>query len=362
MKKNRILIVFISILIFLTSCAPIENQEAARVEESEDTVIDFAGRLVEIPEEIDSIAALYTVVGHVIIMLDEGDKITASSNGLKRDKLILNMEPHIEDIYLPKSGGVVNIEELLNSEPDMIFVDIPIYWNKDELDKIEKLGVPYYVLEFNSMEEQKDLVRDVGKILNRKEEADEYIDLYDEIIELTQKTVENIPEDERIRVYHSINEAVRTSAEGTITNQWLEMSGLVNVAQEDDLRQDEDKYLTSLEDILKWNPEVILTNEPATYDYIKVQDNFQSLDAVINDKVHLLPTGISRWGHSTSIETPLAMLWVLKNIYPEYSEDVDLIGYTRRFYRELFDYELTDEQINNILAGVDMRKAKDLEE
>jgi iron complex transport system substrate-binding protein len=362
MKKNKILIIFISVLIILTSCAPVENEETPMVEETEDTVIDSVERLVEIPEEIDSIAALYTVVGHVIIMLEEGDKITASSNGLKRDKLILNMEPHIEDIYLPKSGGIVNIEELLNSEPDMIFVDIPIYWNKDELDKIEKLGVPYYVLEFNSMEEQKDLVRDVGKILNRKEEADEYIDLYDEIIELTQRTVENIPEEERVRVYHSINEAVRTSAEGTITNQWLEMAGLVNVAQEGDLRQDEDKYFTSLEDILKWNPEVILTNEPATYDYIKEQDNFQSLDAVLNDKVYLLPTGISRWGHSTSLETPLAMLWVLKNIYPEYSEDVDLIGYTRRFYSELFNYDLTDEEIDNILAGVDMRKAKDLED
>ncbi len=85
------------------------------------------------------------------------------------------------------------------------------------------------------------------------------------------------------------------------------------------------------------------------------------MEAVLNDDVYLLPTGISRWGHSTSLETPLAMLWALKTLYPEYSESIDLKSYTKMFYEELFEYDLTDEELESILRGVDMRRAKNLE-
>lgn len=370
MKRNKkislMLAAIVILSMILSSCSPSEPSQVKAPEEpvnpNLETVIDSAGRTVYIPEEIDSISALYTVAGHIIIMLDEGDTITSCSNGLKRDKLILNMEPSINDIYLPKVGGIVNIEELLNSAPDIILLDAPLYWNKGELEKIENLNIPYYVVEFNSMDEEKKLVQDIGKIIGRDEAAQEYIDFYDEVLALVDETVAAIPEDEKRQVYHAINEAVRTSATNTITAEWVERSGLVNVATDNSLTKDEDKYYTTLEDILKWNPEVIIANDPGAHQYIKTQVAWKNIEAVLNDDVYLLPTGISRWGHSTSLETPLAMLWALETLYPEYSEGIDLKEYTKRFYEELFEYALTDEELDAILKGVDMRRAKNLEE
>jgi iron complex transport system substrate-binding protein len=295
-------------------------------------------------------------------MLDEGDMITSCSNGLKRDKLILSMEPSINDIYLPKVGGVVNIEELLNSDPDIILIDAPLFWNKGEIEKIENLNIPYYVVEFNSIDEEKKLVEDIGKIIGREAAAKEYVAFYDEILALVEETVATIPYDERRNIYHSINEAVRTSASNTITSEWVEKSGLNNVAADNSLTKDEDKYYTTLEDILKWNPEVIIANDSGAYKYIKENVAWKNMEAVLNDDVYLLPTGISRWGHSTSLETPLAMLWALKTLYPEYSKSIDLKSYTKIFYEELFEYNLTDEELESILSGVDMRKAKNLED
>lgn len=217
-------------------------------------------------------------------------------------------------------------------------------------------------MEFNSIDEEKKLVKDIGKIIGREEEAQEYIAFYDEILSLVDETVASIPEDERRVVYHAINEAVRTSATNTITAEWVEKAGLVNVAADNSLTKDEDKYYTTLEDILKWNPEIIIANDPGAHGYIKENVAWKNIEAVLNDDVYLLPTGISRWGHSTSLETPLAMLWALETLYPEYSESIDLKAYTRRFYEELFEYELTEEELEAILKGVDMRRAKNLED
>lgn len=369
MKNNitkSIVLTILLLSLFLTSCTNGETTSSSVAEKpinpNLETVIDSAGRTVYIPEEIESISALYTVSGHIIIMLDEGNKITSCSNGLKRDKLILSMEPSIEDIYLPKVGGIVNIEELLNSDPDILFIDAPLYWNKGELEKIENLKIPYYVVEFNSIEEEMKLVENIGKILGKESEAKEYVDLYEEILTLVENTVTTIPESKRKQVYHSINEAVRTSSSNTITAEWVEKSGLINVAADSSLKKDEDKYYTTLEDILKWNPQVIIANDSGAYKYIKENVAWKNIEALLNDDVYLLPTGISRWGHSTSLETPLAMLWALKTLYPEYSESIDLKSYTRRFYQELFEYNLTNEELESILLGVDMRRAKNLED
>ena len=39
------------------------------------------------------------------------------------------------------------------------------------------------------------------------------------------------------------------------------------------------------------------------------------------------------------------------NAMPEYFEDIDMKEETKRFYSEIWNYELTDEQVTNILEG-----------
>lgn len=373
MKHNvKFLALFLIIILAVCGCTkqePSTNNESTEQKTdmqggaSEDIQIyvDGVGREVRVPKQINSISALYTVVGHIVIMLDQGELVTSCSKGLKRDILILHMVPQIEDIYMPKNSGNINIEELLRSEPDIIFIDAPTYWDKTQMETIEKLDIPYYVIDFNSMQEEINIVRDIANILGSQEEGQRYIDFYEKAIKQADQIVSSIPEDKKLTVYHSINEAVRTSPEGTLTAEWLEKAGCINVALDKEIAKSEDKYYTTLEDILLWNPEVILVNEPDTYDYIKRMKAWENIDAVKNEHTFLLPTGVSRWGHATSLETPLAILWTLKTIYPEYSKGIDIEKITKDFYLDLFEYELSEEEVIKILRGYDMRKAKELE-
>jgi iron complex transport system substrate-binding protein len=49
-------------------------------------------------------------------------------------------------------------------------------------------------------------------------------------------------------------------------------------------------------------------------------------------EVYQIPIGITRWGHPSSFETPLAILWLMKLLYPG-SFEVDMIRKSGLFTR-----------------------------
>jgi iron complex transport system substrate-binding protein len=120
------------------------------------TVTDSAGRVVEVPESVERIACLYAFSGHVVAMLGRGDSIVAVVQGLKRDILLNEIVPAIGDALVPYASDKVNIEELVRSEPDLIFIQLATYLDEREREKIEKLNVPYFVVDFNSVDTQID--------------------------------------------------------------------------------------------------------------------------------------------------------------------------------------------------------------
>jgi iron complex transport system substrate-binding protein len=82
------------------------------------------------------------------------------------------------------------------------------------------------------------------------------------------------------------------------------------------------------------------------------------VSAVKNKRVYQMPIGISRWGHPGSLETPLALLWTAKTIYPDYFRDIDIFAETKTFYKRFFNYELGDALVRQMLTGQGMRLDK----
>lgn len=361
MVKIRNLIIFslciVMISTLLIGCT--KNQVETELEKVETIIVtDCIDREVEVPKIIDKIGCLFAVSGHVVTMLGEGEKIVAVNNGLMRDKLLLDICPSILDAVVPKVSGSINIEELAKVKPDIVFVEIDVIKYKGEAEKFDKFGIPYFVVDFNNIEEQQEMIRKVGKVLGKEVKADNYIYFYNQCIEMVSEKTNEIPLDQRINIYHSVNEATRTDAPNTLPADWTEVAGANNVSVNKELKFVDNKYFASLEQILLWNPEVILVNEDGVEEYILTNKQWENLDAVKNEKVYLLPNGVSRWGHHNSIETPLAILWTSKKLYPDRFVDIDLKKITKDFYKEFFSYELTDEEIERILNGKGMREIK----
>ena len=82
------------------------------------------------------------------------------------------------------------------------------------------------------------------------------------------------------------------------------------------------------------------------------------MDAAKAGNVFQMPIGISRWGHPGSLETPLAVLWTAKTLYPDLFRDIELKKELKYFYKTFFDYDLSKKMVEQVLAGRGMRLTK----
>ncbi|NLW90141.1 MAG: ABC transporter substrate-binding protein [Syntrophomonadaceae bacterium] len=360
--KNSILIIA-AILIILSGLiywwSPDKKNPEKTAEESSITLTDTLGRKVSVPRKIERVACLYAFTGHVTVMLGQGEKIVAVPGGLKRDVLLNQICPTIKNASVPSSNESINIEELLRVKPDLVLINRQTGINKDETAKLDRFDLPYLVIDFQSMEEQRRAVNIIGKVLSAEKEALAYSEYYLDCIKRVSERVKDIPEDQRLRVYHSVNEATRTDPPNSLPADWMKTAGLINVSVNQTLRLIEGKNFASLEQILLWDPEVILVNEPGVAEYILKNTQWSSLNAVKTQKVYQMPVGISRWGHPGGLETPLALLWTAQLLYPEQFMDMDIKQESRTFYKEFFDLQVDDATLDRILAGQGMRLTRE---
>jgi iron complex transport system substrate-binding protein len=322
------------------------------------TVTDSVGRVVEVPEGVKRIACLYAFSGHVVAMLGAGDDIVAVVQGLKRDILLNEVVPTIGGALVPFASDKVNIEELVRSQPDLVFIQLSTYQDQGEREKLDKLKVPYFVVDFDSIASQMNTIEMMGKAIGKGDKAKKYTAYYQNALARVANVVDKIPAAQRVKIFHSVNEATRTDAPDTLPADWTRVAGVINVSVGEQLRFADNKHYANLEQIYLWDPDAILVNEDAAYEYITTNANWASLRAVKNHKVHKMPNGISRWGHQGSLETPLAVLWAARTFYPDRFQNLDMRQETRSFYQTFFNYPLDDDGAERVLAGLGMRQPK----
>lgn len=325
---------------------------------SNTTITDGTGRQVTLSTNPQRIACLCPEAAHILAMLGCGSRIVAVPNGVKRDVLLNEICPAIQEAAVPRTSGSINIEELNRVQADLVLLRSDAIQTSGERQKLEISQIPYLLIEYDTMEEQQDMIAMIAEAVGAEDKAQAYNQYYRQCIERVQRQVQNIPQDMRWRVFHSINEATRTDTRGTLGDQWLTVCGAINVSVNEKLKMVEGEHYASLEQILLWNPDFILANDGNVVNYINGNSQWSALEAVKKQQVHALPNGISRWGHPSSMEIPLVILWTAQLLYPNYFEDIDMLGEMRCFYQEFFGLELADGKLAQILSSQGMREPK----
>lgn len=361
-RKYFNIIAILLVILVLQGCALKQGDKSTggldENSQSPVTVVDYLGREVTISKPISRIACGYAYTGHVVTMLGRAEDIVAVVGGLQRDKVLTSTYPHIKDLPVPFSSGTVNIEELLMTQPDIVFLRSDTASNDSVTSKLDQLKIPYVAIEFSSMEEQMESISIIGQVIGAEEKANRYIDYYKKVIEDTQKVSSTIKDEEKVKLYHSVNEAVRTDIKDSLPADWIGVTAGINVSIKDELKTSGDKSFASLEQIYLWDPDIIIANESGVPDYMLSNEQWASLRVVKDKKVYQIPNGISRWGHPGSLETPLAILWTSKLLYPQYFEHINMEEVTKNYYEEFFNITLDKEEVKEILKGQGMREAK----
>jgi len=321
------------------TAAPAAEMPAAA---SKRTITDMAGRTVELPEKIEKIATFGSigVLNAFVELMGQGSKICndMSASFTKTDKWAMQYQfaPQIKGAPVFENGNEIAIETVLQTEPDVCFA-----MTKDTVEYLAKNGLNAVYLSWTKPEDVKAAVTLMGEIFGEQDIAKDYIAYFDKIVAEAASLTADITQKKNV-LYGSVTEFKQPHI---IAEWWIKQAGGVSVT--DNGRGDEALTYT-LEDLLKWNPDVIFLSADQIAD-IKKDDKLKDITAVKNGAMYVVPTVAHVWGNRT-VEQPLTILWAINKLYPDVMPADKLKEEIRYFYSHFFLYEMNDEQIAKIIG------------
>lgn len=353
--KKRVISLFLVFVIVLsgTSCSV---SEQAGSDGATKAVEDCLGRTVEIPKNPKRVTCMYASTAHMMAMLGKEDLIVGCVDGIKRDMYMRYKIPSIDSLFEPYRNGSINAEELVEMNTDLVLLRTDVAMSESEMEKLDKLDIPYVVVDYYSIEQLRNCITLMGEIFDEQERAASYLKFMDDTFDLVSKRVSVIADDDRYRVYHSITEATKTDVKGSICGEIMDIAGIVDISIEKGLTSSQKNTTTTLEEIYSWDPYAIVANEYLVADYIRAQKKWQGLTAVKNGRVYTLPIGVTRWCHHGSMEPQMGSLFLATLFYPDLFSDFDFDKYVKDYYEEYFGLSLSDDDLKGLLDGTGMRK------
>ena len=240
---------------------------------------------------------------------------------------------------------VPNVEELLKLEPDLVF-----QWghlNDDIIDPIVNAGLNVALIKIGQEAFTRRWLEIMGTVLGKEEKAAEMIAWRDEVqAELKAETDKIAPAD-RPHVLYFMNylSELRVAGGKSYNNFYIDLAGGQNVAVDLGMFA-----VVGVEQIIAWDPEVILLNGfEAKLSPEDVYNNplLADVSAVKNRRVYKMPLGGYRWDPPNQ-ESPLTWLWLSMVLHPETFD----WGLTERIdtnYKSIYGQGINETDVENIL-------------
>lgn len=359
MKNRRKVISLITILLvcaLFSACATKTNSKDQSTASSESTsqsttkkIVDMDGNTIEVPKNVSKVGCTIGAINQMVLMLGSADKITATVPIVKTNDWFVKMFPKIKDVPAP-FDTTVNTEQLLASKPDVIFAQTG---SVQALNSVKETGIPIITVNISSPENLKKAITIIGQTLGSEEEAKaaEFCAYYDANVKRLSDKIASIPSDQKVKVFvagadNSGTMPLSTEGKGSIVTSWIEQAGGINVAAEAGVEGLSQKV--SIEDVIKWNPDVIITTAIDGKNAILKSDQWKDINAVKNNKIFVNPKGVYLWS-VRSAEAALQPLWAAKILHPDLFSDIDINKEMKNFYSTYYNYSLTDDDVNDIL-------------
>lgn len=242
-----------------------------------------------------------------------------------------------------QSGFTPNVEAVLALQPDVV-----LQWatSDDLISPLENAGLKVIGLNYGAQQDLESWITLMGQLVGKPERAAQMIDWQHQVKAEIEGVMASVPAGERPRIlyFNRFSEGLRVAGEGTYNDFYIAMVGGVHAAA----------GLSGFADIndeqlLAWDPEFILIGnfDDATPEDVYARPLWQDVSAVKNRRVYKVPLGGYRWDPPNQ-ESPLMWRWLATLIQPE-RFDFDLRADIKEAYRFLYDYELSEAQIDVIL-------------
>jgi iron complex transport system substrate-binding protein len=342
-KHSAAWVFFLPAVVVLSFC----GAEAREIE-------DMAGRRTSVPDAVTKVYASSPPAVYMLYALDPALCAGLNYPFNRHEQRWLR-----EDfINLPVIGGwfgqgrTPNQEALLKIKPDVMLVWM---WKQSAVnEKIEQtarqLGLPLIYLKLDRLEDYADAFRFLGQLLHREERARSLGEYARRALEGIAPMASAIPEDEKTAVYYAEGpDGLSTECDKSPHAELIELAGGRNIYQCAP-KNDFGMERISIEQVMAADPEVILAQEKDFVDNVYQDPRWQSIRAVKNRRVYLVPRSPFNWfDRPPSFMRLLGIKWLANILYPE-RYPLDIGKETREFYSLFLGVELDDKALEEVLC------------
>ena len=316
------------------------------------SVTDGAGRVVPVPARVERVfpagppAAifLYTLAPELLIGWPRANRPE------EREFLLSDVGGRPEVGRITGRGNTANLEVVLALKPDLI-LDVgsvnPTYISL--ADRVQQqTGIPYAVLD-GRFEGIPLSYRTLGALIGWHEQGESLARNAEDTMKTITQRVGSIQPDRRPRVYYARGpRGLETGLGGSINVETIEFvaqnvaggtrGGLANV---------------SIEQVLLWNPDVIITIDQDFAANVSSDPAWAPVAAVRAHRVHLSPKLPFGWvDFPPAVNRLIGLWWLAKILYPDLFPE-DLRARTQEFYARFYHVTPSEAQIDRVLAGRD---------
>jgi ABC-type Fe3+-hydroxamate transport system, periplasmic component len=313
-------------------------------------VTDMAGRTVEIPDRAERVACLEVLCYPRMFMLGADARIAVMHDTAAPWMTATN--PRVASI--PRMVGDANVEDLLARKTDLAFFR---YAPEQTLARLSAAGIPALVAqplrppetEREFLDNSRRMVRLFGQVLGGEAEirAEDWCAYFDERVRFVTTRVSAIPAAKRVRLYYVRGpQALSTQGRGGYTYWTGILAGADMVVRHTPLA---DKGLVAMEDVVRWDPDVILVGRQYPLDVVRDDPRWRTISALRNDRVHATPEGVFYWDGGP--ETVLLMQFIAKLLYPDLFTDFDMVAEVKAYYARFYRARLSDADVAKLLNG-----------
>jgi iron complex transport system substrate-binding protein len=316
------------------------------------SVTDGAGRAVSVPARVERVfpagppaaIMLYTLAPELLLGWPRANRPE------EREFLLPDIGSRPEVGRITGRGNTANLEVVLTLKPDLI-LDVgsvsPTYVSL--ADRVQQqTGIPYALLDgrFDGIAQA---YRTLGALIGRREQGEAFARVAEEMMRTITQRVGAISLERRPRVYYARGpRGLETGLGGSINVETIELlaqnvaaqtrGGLANV---------------SIEQVLLWNPDVIITIDQDFAANVRNDPAWAPVKAVRDGRVHLSPKLPFGWvDFPPCVNRLIGLRWLAKILYPDLFPE-DLRALTRDFYARFYHVTPSDAQIDRVLAGRD---------
>lgn len=317
MKRRTLILaipVVLTLLIVFSGCRTRAPEADAR-----DTVVlfDREGTRLTVSAPLEKIISVNSGMTALVCALGGQDRLVG------RDTFSTFPEAARQVEAVAESSANCNLELIISKVPDLVVAD-PMFYPQHR-EKLDAAGIPCYVDSTSDPDRLLTLIRSMGLVLDEDERAEEIIQFVTRYTDIVNQRINKLELEDgaKPKVFFEWHSRYKTASAETTFHKAIAQAGGINIAAGQPIHTP----VMSCEWVVQQNPDVIvnrisgdatLAEMERAYQDIITRPGWENIDAVKNDRVHIIKADIF-----LTFRYPVGLLYYAKWFHPELFADID---------------------------------------